>query len=255
MTGRARRQGVPTVLVVEHESDVDAALIGERLEAAGLRVDTVGPDRSREVPRSPAGVDGLVILGGSMDPDDDAGAPWLPAVRELLRTAILGQVPTLAVCLGAQLLGMAVGGRVRRIPDGPEIGLVGIRPTDGDIHRGSLLRGLDPDAQALAWHWWEVTDLPELYDGRPVEVLARSDRCPVQAFAVGEAVWGLQFHIEARTRTARTWAHSDPARLHAISLDPDRLVSAVARAEPTLVRTWSDVIDAWIAVVRRATTN
>ncbi|MGA8045363.1 MAG: type 1 glutamine amidotransferase [Dermatophilaceae bacterium] len=252
MTSGDRAQRDAAVLVVEHEADVDAALIGERLAAAGLRVETVGPDRRREVPRSLAGVDGLVVLGGSMDPDDDVGAPWLPAVRDLLRQAILEEVPTLAVCLGAQLLGMAVGGRVRRIPDGPEVGLVPIRPSSGDSHRGPLLSHADPDDRALAWHWWEVTDLPRRYRGRPVEVLARSDRCPIQAFVVGEIVWGLQFHLEARARTARAWAHSDPDRLLSVSIDPDRLVAEVAAAEEPLVHTWSGVIDAWITMVGRA---
>lgn len=237
---------------MEHEADVDAALIEERLAAAAVRVETVGPDRHREVPRSLEGVDGLVVLGGSMDPDDDTGAPWLPAVRDLLHEAILQDVPTLAVCLGAQLLGMTVGGGVRRIPAGPEVGLVPIRPTTRGGHRDALLRAAAPDSVALAWHWWEVTDLPRRYCGRPVELLARSDRCPVQAFAVGEVVWGLQFHLEARARTARTWAQSDPARLRSASIDPVSLVADVVTAEESLVRTWSGVIDAWITVVRRA---
>lgn len=237
------------VLVVEHEADVDAALIGERLAAAGVDVATVGPDRVRDVPSTLDGVDGLIVLGGSMDPDDDTGAPWLPTVRDLLCEAVGGGVPTLAVCLGAQLLGMAVGGRVRRIPGGPEVGLVAIRPTVGDRHRGALLQGLDEQALALAWHWWEVTDLPERYEAWPVEVLARSDRCPIQAFSVGDRAWGVQFHLEALARTALTWGGSRPERLRAVSIDPDRLAADVAAAETELVRTWSAVIDSWIAMV------
>ena len=240
------------MLVVEHESDVDAALIGDRLATAGVRVETVGPGRGRAVPDSLAGADGLVVLGGSMDPDDDVGAPWLPATRDLLRHAVAADVPTLAVCLGAQLLGMAVGGRVRRIPGGPEVGLVTVRPARGDAHRGLLLGGLGPGATTLAWHWWEVTDLPDRYEGRAVEVLARSDRCAVHAFAVGDAVWGVQFHLEALARTARTWAFSEPERLRGVSIDPHRLVAEVAGAEEALVRTWSGVVDAWISAVRRA---
>ena len=138
---------------------------------------------------------------------------------------------------------------MRRIPAGPEVGLVAIRPRVGDEHHGPLLGGVARDAQALAWHWWEVGDLPSSYQGRSVEVIACSDRCGVQAFAVGERVWGMQFHLEARARTARTWATSDPARLQAVSVDPERLVVDVAEAEDALVRTWSAVIDAWIAAL------
>jgi GMP synthase-like glutamine amidotransferase len=241
----------PTVLVVEHEADVDAALIGDRLALAGLRVRTVGPGHE-PLPGSLDGIGGLVVLGGSMDPDDDVGAPWLPAVRGLLRDAVAAGVPTLAVCLGAQLLAMAVGGGVRRIPDGPEVGLVAIRPTGAERHRGALLDGLAEDARALAWHWWEVSDLPQHYGAAPLDVLAHSDRCVVQAFSVGDVVWGVQFHLEALARTARTWAASEPDRLLAVSVDPDRLVAEVAASEEDLVRTWSAVVDAWITVVRRA---
>jgi GMP synthase (glutamine-hydrolysing) len=237
------------VLVVEHERSVDIALVGKRLAAAGVVTETVGPGRAIAVPERLDGFDGLVVLGGRMDPDDDTGAPWLPAVRDLLRRAIRLQVPTLGVCLGAQLLGMAAGGRARPIPAGAEVGLHRVRPTAaaGD---DQLLHHLVPDGrQALQWHWWEVADLPESCDGQPVTVLAESDRCPVQAFVVGEVVWGLQFHLEALARTAEAWAASGPERLVDLGMDPDRVVADVAAAEAELVDSWSPVVDSWAAVV------
>ena len=106
-----------------------------------------------------------------------------------------------------------------------------------------------PGRRALSWHWWEVTDLPEVCDGHPITHLAASSACPVQAFAVGERVWGLQFHLEALGRTARTWGASNPQRLVDIGLDPDALIRSVQCAEPELVASWSPVIDAWIAIV------
>lgn len=102
---------LPAVLVVEHERDVDLGLIADRLARADLTVDIVGPERGRPIPASLQDYDGLIVLGGTMDPVDDAGAPWLPRVRGLLREAVRDQVPTMGVCLGAQLLGMAVGSR------------------------------------------------------------------------------------------------------------------------------------------------
>jgi GMP synthase (glutamine-hydrolysing) len=240
------------VLVIEHERDVDAGLIGRRLEAAGLCSRTVGPGRGTSIPDSLEDVDGLVVLGGRMDPDDDAAAPWLPQVIDLLRSAVLEQRPTLAVCLGAQLLGRAVGGHVRRIPSGPEIGLRLVRPTPaGSDDAWSRLLG-PAGRRALEWHWWEVTDLPAAVDGHRVRVLAETDHCPVQAFTVGAAVWGLQFHLEALGRTAVTWAGSGPQRLTDAGVDPERLVTEVVTGEDELVESWTPLIDAWVDRVRLA---
>lgn len=166
---------LPAVLVVEHERDVDLGLIADRLARADLTVDIVGPERGRPIPASLQDYDGLIVLGGTMDPIDDAGAPWLPRVRGLLREAVRDQVPTMGVCLGAQLLGMAVGGKARLIPAGPEVGLCVVRPTHLAAD-DAVLRPLAPEGRrALAWHWWEVTDLPDAYRGEPVRVLAESD--------------------------------------------------------------------------------
>ena len=243
----------PRVLVVEHETNVDIALVGDRLAAAGMVLETVGPDRVASIPGRLLGFDALVVLGGKMDPDDDVGAPWLPGVRRLLREAIERQLPTLGICLGAQLLGMAAGGRARLIPAGPEIGLHLVRPTPAAA-ADLLLHHLPPGGRrVLQGHWWEVTDLPEEVDGWPVTVLAESHRCAVQAFVVGAAVWGVQFHLEALGRTAAEWARSDPQRLTELGIDPERLVEEVVAAEPELVRAWAPVVDAWAEAVHADT--
>ena len=242
----------PRVLVVEHEADVHLGLIEGRLRAAGADVTIVGPHRGRGIPQDLCGVDGLIVLGGSMDPVDDVGAPWLPAVRDRLAEAVREQVPSLGVCLGAQLLGMVVGARVRLIPAGPEIGVHAIRPTAaaaGDALLGRLPEG---GAPALAWHWWEVTGLPARWGGEPVAVLARSEACPVQALRVGELVWGIQFHLEATAELARGWAAERPDRLVRLGLDPEDLLGGIDDAERTLAAAWEPVIDAWIGLAAAA---
>src|SRR5581483_7883037 len=86
---------------------------------AGVGLDVVD---GAELPSELAGFAGIVVLGGPMSATDDARAPWLPQVRDLLRRAVGDEVPTLAICLGAQLLAVAHGGRVGPNPDGPELG-------------------------------------------------------------------------------------------------------------------------------------
>jgi GMP synthase (glutamine-hydrolysing) len=138
----------PLMLVVEHERAVPVGLLGERLAAAGCRVETVGPDTGRPIPLAPDGYDGVVVLGGSMGPTDDDVAPWLPDVRELIAACLAAGTPLLAICLGAELLAHVAGGRVGPIAAGAEIGLTPIRLLPA-ASADPLLAGVPPLAAAV----------------------------------------------------------------------------------------------------------
>jgi GMP synthase (glutamine-hydrolysing) len=83
-------------------------------------------------------------------------------------------------------------------------------------------------------------------------VLATSDRCANQAFRLGPAAWGVQFHPEVLADITADWAGSEQAELVAQGLDGAVVVGAVRDAEPQLRATWTVLADNWIAVVRRA---
>ncbi len=98
-------------------------------------------------------------------------------------------LPTLGVCLGAQLLSLAAGGLVYPGADGPEIGWSAVEllaTSEGD----ALFAGFPQRLPVLHWHG-DTFDLPP-----GGQRLARTVRYPNQAFRVGEAAWGLQFHLE-----------------------------------------------------------
>jgi GMP synthase-like glutamine amidotransferase len=232
------------VLVVEHERTVPAGLLGERLRAAGCTVQTVGPDAGAPVPLAPDGVDGVLLLGGSMGPTDDALAPWLPDVRALIAACLERGTPLLAICLGAELLAHVAGGAVARIPAGPEIGLTPVRPLPPAAD-DLVLRRMPATAEAVQWHSLEASALP---DG--AVVLASSDRCANQAFRIGDTAWGVQFHPEVDADITAGWARNEAADLAEAGLEADQVVSAVRSAEPRLRATWTALADDWIAVVR-----
>lgn len=236
----------PRVLVVEHERTVPAGMLGERLQASGLSVETAGPDAGSPIPRLPDGYDGVVVLGGSMGPTDDDLAPWLPDVRALIAACLDAGTPLLAICLGAELLAHVAGGRVAPNANGPEVGLTPIRllPAAAD---DALLAGVPPVAAAVQWHSLEVRALPA-----GAVLLAESDRCANQAFRLGDAAWGVQFHPEVLAGIAAGWAEQEFADLEALALDGDAVVGAVREAEPLLRDTWTGLADNWIAVVRAA---
>ncbi|MGL3805710.1 type 1 glutamine amidotransferase [Paeniglutamicibacter sp. R2-26] len=233
------------VLVVEHERTADAALVGEQLTAAGVDYTVVGPEIGVRVPGSLDGFDGLVVLGGSPGPMEDELAPWLPGVRELIAQALEERTPYLGICLGAQMLAHVAGGNVETMESGPEVGVVEMQLTEAG-RRDELLGGLDGDLSALQWHWLEVVSLPA-----GSVSLCSSEACANQAFKVGPNAWGVQFHMEAVTRTARQWCDESVERLAELQIDPEtEIIERFEDLEPSLKSRWSLVTNRWIDVVR-----
>jgi GMP synthase-like glutamine amidotransferase len=188
---------VARALVVQHTPGEGLGNLLQWLPEAGLDVHPIHPYLGHRVPPSVEG-DALIVLGGPMGAYDDADAPWLPATRELVSTAIDDGVPTLGICLGAQLLAVAAGGEVQRGSGGPELGLGKVDVPVGDQ---LLTAGSMPVVQ---WHYDTVTRMP---DG--AELLGSSDAYRVQAFRVGDVAWGLQFHVEATPAMVADWARED----------------------------------------------
>jgi GMP synthase (glutamine-hydrolysing) len=116
--------------------------------------------------------------------------PWMDGLSAFLRGADLLGVPVLAVCFGCQALARARGGGVVKSPAGWEIGAVEVTPTP-EARLDPLFEGLSAPLPVLATHEDRVETLP------PGAVrLAGNDSAPIQAFRVGDNVWGVQFHPE-----------------------------------------------------------
>lgn len=211
-------------LVVQHTASEGLGWFQEWLPAVGLDVHPIHPYLGNRVPRTVEG-DALIVLGGPMGAYDDDRAGWLPRVRELLASAVDDGVPTLGVCLGAQLLAVACGGRVERGAAGPEIGLGSVDVAVGDE---LLEAGRMP---VLQWHYDAVTELPAA-----AVLLASSDRYSTQAFRVGDLAWGVQFHVEATLPMVADWAQSEAAIVREYGREPEELVGEVADAQFGLIR-------------------
>jgi GMP synthase (glutamine-hydrolysing) len=182
------------VHIVQHTVGEGMGRLADWLPAAGVDVHPTHPYLGNRVPPTVEG-DALIVLGGPMGAHDDDRSPWLPAVRDLMRSAVEDGVPTLGICLGAQLLAVAMGGEVERGAAGPEIGLGEVTV---DVPDDLLPAGTMPVVQ---WHYDAVTRLPE-----DSTLLASSQAYPVQAFRVGELAWGVQFHPEVTPEMVAEWA-------------------------------------------------
>lgn len=238
--------GSPRVLVVQHEPATGSGWWGEWLRAAGLDLD-VCHAYAGTLP--PLDHDGLLVLGGAMAPTDDDACPWLPATRALLADAVALGLPTMGICLGAELLTVACGGEVRRGGSGPELGVLNIdvEPAAAD---DAVLGVLPRRARVLQWHWEEMSRLPA-----GAVPLASSRAYAHQAFRLGAAAWGVQGHPEVTPAIASEWAREDSPLLVEAGRSPAELVAELADATDELVATWRPVAEAFAAVVRSGGTG
>jgi GMP synthase (glutamine-hydrolysing) len=217
------------ILVIENGLDDPIGRLGEWLREAGARLDVCRAAGGDDVPATLKGYAGLVVMGGSPNAYDDVRAPWLPQVRALLAEAVRDNVATLGVCLGAQLLAVAVGGRVERAPV-PEYGAQLIAKRQAAVD-DPLFRELPITPDVLQWHVDAVTQLPP-----GAVLLASSPDCEVQAFRVGRRAWGLQFHIETTPELVQQWAVEDADALAAY--DVVRLLTRAEHAHVDIAEVW-----------------
>jgi GMP synthase (glutamine-hydrolysing) len=154
-------------------------------------------------------VDGLVVLGGEMSVAD--GADVLSDEIDLLRRAIAAGVPVLGICLGAQLLARAGGGHVRHWGRAVEWrDLARTEAAAGD----RLFGALPEPVPALHWNEDVIVALPP----GAVELLARAGD-GVEAFRVGEAAWGVQFHPDVDAAALHHWYEDFAGYLDGVDAD------------------------------------
>ena len=216
------------VLAIVHQEDAGPGVFAEELSSHGVEIEYWRVPEEDDLPTDVHEYGAVMTFGGAMHVDQEDRHGWLARETELLRELIDRGTPLLGACLGAQLLCAAAGGEVTRMRE-PEIGWVDVEVTDpGD----PLVGPLAPSFSAFEWHSYAC--VPPAGSA----VLAHSEQC-AQAFRIGDAAWGIQFHAEVSTADAAHWIadwRSDEDAVR-IGLDVERLSAETDEA----IAGWNDL--------------
>ncbi len=133
--------------------------------------------------------DWLIVMGGPMNVYQHRDYPWLVAEKAALCSAFSAGKRVLGVCLGAQLIADALGAKVMQNAE-REIGWWPVRAVPPAEGAAGARYAFPAFTHVLHWHG-DTFSLPA-----GATPLATSAACANQAFAWGERVLGLQFHLE-----------------------------------------------------------
>jgi GMP synthase-like glutamine amidotransferase len=182
-------------LVLQHINIEHPGIFLKFMKEDNIKIDTVELDKNEKIPNLDP-YDAMIVMGGPMDTWEEEKYSWLKIEKENIHNFVkIKKKPYLGLCLGAQLLSEAIGGKVRKMKI-PEIGVLEVLVKDDK----SLFKGINKKLKVLQWHSYEAYDLPI-----DTNLLASSPNCKVQAFSSDNA-FGLQFHVEQTSETVPQWA-------------------------------------------------
>ena len=240
------------VLVIQHidcEPLGSFLLAGEPVTGAGKRqksstramFEYVRPYKGDNVPESLDSWDALIILGGPMAVYDADSIPRLKEELALIGKALAADVPTLGICLGAQLIAAAAGARVYAGPL-KEIGWSTVALTKAAAS-DKLFSALPATLTVFQLHG-DTFDLPN-----GAVRLAANDLYANQAFRLGNNIYGLQFHVEVTGGMVKEWSGYYSDHISEARISPDSLLEDLPQRSESLRRVASRIITRFLQLI------
>lgn len=231
------------IYVLQHHPVENLGAIADALEGAALAWQYVRVADGQPVPADMKGAGGLIVMGGPMGVYQAERYPWLRDEMRLIEDAVKSNLPVLGVCLGAQIVAAALGAKVKRNPNGKEIGWHQIRLSDS-ANDDRLMRGLPATLTPFHWHG----DIFELPDG--AVSLASSDKTPCQAFRYGDKAYGFQFHLEVTAESVAAMAAAFAKDLMREKISGERVIAQAADFMPALEKISDTVFSRWASPIQ-----
>lgn len=140
--------------------------------------------------------DFLIVMGGPQSPLELEKDPYLKDEITLIQQAIREDKLILGFCLGAQLIGEAMGAKTEKSPE-KEVGVYPVCLTEAG-KRDPLFQGFSSEFPVIHWH----NDMPGLTEH--ATILATSLGCPRQIIRYGTHIIGFQCHLEITKKGIET---------------------------------------------------
>ena len=189
------------ILVLQHINIEDPGYIKDLMIKDGVNITTIELDEGEKIPNDLIFFDGMLCMGGPMDTWMEKDFPWLIEEKKKIKEFVLElNKPYLGFCLGCQLLGEAIGGKVVKT-NNPEIGMLDVNFLD-EKKKDILFADFPQKITSLQWHSYEVQELEKNKD---VTLIASSKETKYQIFRYKNNAYGIQFHIEIKDTTVNDW--------------------------------------------------
>ena len=189
------------VIVLQHIKIEDPGYIKDLMIADGVKLTTIELDEGDEIPDDLSKFDAMFCMGGPMDTYMEEEYPWLIEEKKKIKEFVVDlKKPYLGFCLGCQLLGEVVGGKVIKSKPA-EIGIMDINFSE-EKDKDILFSSFPKNIKSLQWHSYEVNGLD---NNKDVTVLASSPITKYQIFKYQSHAYGIQFHIEIKDTTVNEW--------------------------------------------------
>lgn len=229
------------VAIVENTRITHHGQVGVALHEQAALIDLYKPWSGQPLPQT-VDADALVVFGGEQSARDDHTHPYLPDLARLMADYTAMDRPVLGICLGSQVLARAYGAD-NHLGTAPEFGWVDVTLTE-EGRTDPVLSQVPQTFPIFQWH----SDTFTLPAG--AIHLAQSATARHQAFRIGRATYGTQFHFEASRSVVRDWSTTFPDSV-------ERMLPGWHEAHPTLAATRGQEADthglalarAWVSLI------
>ena len=189
------------ILILQHIKIEDPGYIKDLMLLDGFNLTTIELDEGEKIPEDLTKFDAMFCMGGPMDTWMEKEYPWLVDEKKSIKKFVIDlKKPYLGFCLGCQLLGEVVGGKVVKSKN-PEIGMLDVNFRENK-NTDSLFCKFPDKITSLQWHSYEVQGLE---NNNSITLLASSSETKYQIFKYQNHAYGIQFHIEVKDTTVNEW--------------------------------------------------
>ncbi len=192
------------ILCIQHADFETTGTIEQWASNNGHSFKIEKPYRGEQLPET-GDFDMLISMGGPQSALRITEFPFLQPEIALIRAAFSTNKKILGFCLGAQLIGEALGARTETSPE-KEIGVYPISLT-AEGTNDALLKGLPRTIPVIHWH----SEMPGMT--KKAAILASSPGCPRQIVRYGNNAYGFQCHMEITLDGIKTMMQAVPEDL------------------------------------------